>query len=35
MASRGRGLAAKILLAQTIALDHGTHTTVQNQNAFI
>ncbi len=30
----GKAFAAEILLTQTIALDHGAHAPVQNQNAF-
>ncbi len=31
----GEAFAAEVLLAQTIALDHGAHAPIQNQNTFI
>ena len=31
----GEAVAAKVVFTQTIALDHGAHTAIQHQNAFI
>ena len=31
----GETLTSEVLFAQTIALDHGAHAPVQNQNTFI